>query len=119
MRDQNQQLKDFLSIWNIESLNSLIERRDLIEMALDIVSKTLKYDLVANIVHESPADVGREGKHDPLLDGSYKCHVKSRATQQWFEIKDFDVREVLPQQIGISESYIMIFERSVKRNPSM
>ena len=70
-----------------------------------------KYDLVANIIHESPADVGREGKVDPLQDGSYKCHVQNRGTQQWYEIQDLHVQEIMPQQIGISESYLLIFER--------
>jgi U4/U6.U5 tri-snRNP-associated protein 2 len=70
-----------------------------------------RYDLVANVIHESPADVGREGKHDPLQEGSYKCHIQNRGTQQWYEIQDLHVQEVMPQQIGISESYLLIFER--------
>lgn len=92
-----------------------MERMDLVEIAIDIISKRFKYDLVANIIHESPPEVGREGKHDPLLDGSYKCHVKSRGTQQWFEIQDLHVQEVLPQQIGVSESYLLIFERNTAK----
>jgi U4/U6.U5 tri-snRNP-associated protein 2 len=92
-----------------------MELSDLVESAIDVISKSNRYDLVANIIHESPPDVGREGKHDPLLDGSYKCHVKNRGTQQWYEIQDFHVQEVLPQQIGISESYVLIFERNTKR----
>jgi U4/U6.U5 tri-snRNP-associated protein 2 len=91
-----------------------MDRDDLMETAIDVVSKRYKYDLVANIIHESPPEVGREGQHDPLLDGSYKCHVKNRGRQQWFEIQDFHVREVLPQQIGVSESYLLMFERNSK-----
>lgn len=87
----------------------------MVELAIDVIAKSFKYDLVANIIHDSPPEVGREGKHDPLLDGSYKCHVKSRASQQWFEIQDFHVQEVLPQQIGVSESYLLIFERNAKK----
>lgn len=84
---------------------------------IDFVVKTLpdlltdKYDLVANITHQSPADVGREGKHDPLQEGSYKCHVQHRGTKQWYEIQDLHVQEIMPQQIGLSESYVLIFER--------
>ena len=94
-----------------------IEKSELIETALDFVVRTLpemlryKYDLVANIIHESPADVGREGKYDPLQEGSYKCHVQNCGTQQWYEIQDLHVQEIMPQQIGISESYLLIFER--------
>lgn len=85
--------------------------------AIDFVSKSLpalladKYDLVANITHVSPADVGREGTRDALEEGYYKCHVQNRSNKQWFEIHDDNVVEVMPQQIGLSESYLLIFER--------
>jgi len=60
----------------------------------------------------SPADVGREGQHDPLQDGSYKCHVQHRGgAKQWYEIQDLHVQEIMPQQISVSESYLLIFER--------
>jgi U4/U6.U5 tri-snRNP-associated protein 2 len=97
--------------------NGAVEKRDLVESAVDVVTKSLpdmlteKYDLVANITHESPADVGREGSYDPLQVGSYKCHVQHRGTKQWYEIQDLHVQEVMPQQIGLSESYLLIFER--------
>jgi U4/U6.U5 tri-snRNP-associated protein 2 len=73
-----------------------------------------KYDLVANVVHDSPADVGREGTaRDALQEGSYKCHVQHRAGhQQWYEIQDLHVQEIMPQQIGVSESYLLILERT-------
>ncbi|EED86325.1 predicted protein [Thalassiosira pseudonana CCMP1335] len=71
-----------------------------------------KYDLVANITHDLPAEVGREGKQrNPLEEGSYRCHVQHKATGQWYEIQDLDVRETMPQLIGVSESYLLIFER--------
>ena len=94
-----------------------IEKSELVETTLDFVVRSLpdmlscRYDLVANIIHESPADVGREGKYDPLQEGSYKCHVQNRGTKQWYEIQDLHVQEIMPQQIGISESYLLMFER--------
>lgn len=96
---------------------SAIEKEELINVTIDFVVRTLpdligyKYNLVANITHESPADVGREGLIDPLQEGSYKCHVQHRGTEQWYEMQDLHVTEVMPQQIGISESYVLIFER--------
>ena len=90
---------------------------DLLDATLNFVTKSLpdmladKYDLVANITHESPADVGREGKHDPLQEGSYKCHVQHKGTNQWYEIQDLHVQETMPQLIGVSESYVLIFQR--------
>jgi len=94
-----------------------LEKDELVQTVVDFCVKQLpdlladKYDLVANITHESPADVGREGKHDPLQEGSYKCHVQHRGTKQWYEIQDLHVQEIMPQQIGLSESYVLIFER--------
>jgi U4/U6.U5 tri-snRNP-associated protein 2 len=95
--------------------DSAVEKNDLVESVINFVSKSLpdliadKYDLVANITHESPADVGREGTFDPLQLGSYK--VTLRGTKQWYEIQDLHVQEIMPQQIGLSESYVLIFER--------
>jgi U4/U6.U5 tri-snRNP-associated protein 2 len=94
-----------------------LEKNELVDRAVDFVTTSLpdllahKYNLVANITHESPADVGREGQHDPLQDGSYKCHVQHRGTKQWYEIQDLVVKEIMPQLIGLSESYLLIFER--------
>mmetsp|Transcript_23668 Transcript_23668/g.56050 ORF Transcript_23668/g.56050 Transcript_23668/m.56050 type:complete len:611 (-) Transcript_23668:1528-3360(-) len=94
-----------------------LEKSDLVEATVDFVCKSLpdlladKYDLVANITHNSPADVGREGKHDPLQEGSYKCHIEHKASKQWFETQDLHVVETMPQLIGVSESYLLIFER--------
>jgi U4/U6.U5 tri-snRNP-associated protein 2 len=84
---------------------------------VDFVSRSLpdlledKYFLCANITHQSPAEVGREGVIDPLQVGSYKCHVQHRGTRQWYEIQDLHVQEIMPQQIGLTESNLLIFER--------
>ena len=100
-----------------EIAEQAIEKSDLLDKTLDFVTKGLpdmladKYDLVANITHDSPADVGREGKHDPLQEGCYKCHVQHKVTNQWYEIQDLHVQETMPQLIGVSESYVLIFER--------
>lgn len=96
---------------------SATEKIDLVEATIDFVSRSLpeliqhKYSLCANITHQSPADVGREGSFDPLQVGSYKCHVQHRGTQQWYEIQDLHVQEIMAQQIGLSESNLLIFER--------
>ncbi len=37
--------------------------------------------------------------------------MQHRATGQWYEIEDLDVGETMPQLIGVSESYLLIFER--------
>lgn len=97
--------------------NGIVEKAELVEATVNFVCRSLpdlladKYDLVANITHESPADVGREGKHDPLQEGSYKCHLQHKISKQWYEIQDLHVKETMPQLIGVSESYVLIFER--------
>jgi len=111
-------LKSLLKKYGREDIAAhALEKTDLIEAACDFLCKSLpdlladKYDLVANITHNSPADVGREGKHDPLQEGSYKCHIEHRSSNQWFETQDLHVEETMPQLIGVSESYLLIFER--------
>lgn len=108
------------------AVKGALEKDQLVELVLDFVVKRLpdlladKYDLVANITHESPVDVGREGKHDPLQEGSYKCHVQHLVANQWYEMQDLHVQEIMPQQIGLSESYVLIFERkSAQRSVSL
>ena len=74
-----------------------------------------KYDLVANICHDSPPGQGREDNQDPLAGGSYRCHVQNEDSQggvgQWYEMQDLHVGETMPQLIGVSESYMLIYRR--------
>jgi U4/U6.U5 tri-snRNP-associated protein 2 len=48
---------------------------------------------------------------DPLARGYYKVHLR-RNEQTWYEVQDLSVTEILPQQIGVSESLIVCFERN-------
>jgi U4/U6.U5 tri-snRNP-associated protein 2 len=101
-----------------EIANHAVEKKELLDSAVDFLCKSLpdllvdKYDLVANITHDTPSDVGREGKVDPLQEGSYKVHVQHLSTRQWYEIQDLHVQEIMPQQIGLSESYVLIFRKT-------
>jgi U4/U6.U5 tri-snRNP-associated protein 2 len=112
------ELKALLTRYGRDDIaQNAVEKPELVEKTIDFVIKSLpdmladKYDLVANIIHDSPADVGREGQHDPLQAGSYKCHVQHRGTGQWYEMQDLHVQETMPQLIGLSESLLLIFER--------
>jgi len=62
--------------------------------------ESIKYDLIANIVHE-----GEPGK------GSYRAHIYQKSTNQWFEMEDILVKPIMPQLIALSESYIQLYER--------
>ena len=37
--------------------------------------------------------------------------LMSKATEQWYEIQDLHVQETMPQLVGLSESYMLIYER--------
>ena len=70
-------------------VNDVIEKSDLIKHCLDFFATSLpdllsyKYDLVANITHDTPIEVGREGKQrNPLVEERYRCHVQHGITGQ-------------------------------------
>jgi len=92
---------------------NVVEKHELVHLVKDFCSKSLpnflaeKYNLVANITHAS--NDNNRGEGDPLQEGSYKCHVQHRA--QWYEMQDLHVQETMPQLIGLSESYVLIFEK--------
>ncbi|CCI39402.1 unnamed protein product [Albugo candida] len=86
------------------------------ELAIKLQEATVtstKYNLVANICHDSPLNKGKTTNlnTNPLTEGSYRVHVQNRATEQWYEIQDLHVQETLPQLIGVSETYMLIYER--------
>lgn len=56
------------------------------------------YDLIANVVHE--------GKPD---SGTYRAQV--RHGEEWYDIQDLHVNKILPQQVTVSECYLLLFER--------
>lgn len=108
------ELKRFLAQYNITATN-IVEKQELVELAQDFVVNKLpdvlstKYDLVANICHDSPP--GESGQALRQADGSYRVHVLNKATQQWYEIQDLHVTETMPQAIGLSESYLLVYQR--------
>eukprot|EP00527_Entomoneis_sp_CCMP2396_P007859 CAMPEP_0198147704 /NCGR_PEP_ID=MMETSP1443-20131203/37352_1 /TAXON_ID=186043 /ORGANISM="Entomoneis sp., Strain CCMP2396" /LENGTH=551 /DNA_ID=CAMNT_0043812143 /DNA_START=39 /DNA_END=1691 /DNA_ORIENTATION=+ len=96
------EIKDALRSFGKEDIyKGAMEKDELVEATINFLCRELpdlladKYDLVANITHQSPADVGREEKVDPLQEGSYKCHVQHSATRQWYEIQDLHVQEIM------------------------
>jgi len=84
-----------------------------------------KYDLIANICHDSFVRVGESvtltsnsastgasaGTKSVLDNGCYRIHLQNKVTEQWFELQDLHVSETMPQLIGLSESYMLVYER--------
>jgi U4/U6.U5 tri-snRNP-associated protein 2 len=93
---QAKELKVMLQRYGQSALaDGVLERKELVDAAVDFAVTRLP-DLLAD-------------KYD--LVGFYKCHVQHRGTNQWYEMQDLHVQEIMPQQIGLSESYVLIFER--------
>ncbi|KRX44735.1 U4/U6.U5 tri-snRNP-associated protein 2 [Trichinella britovi] len=64
------------------------------------------YDMIANIVHD--------GKPDPG-EGSYRIQLVHKGTGKWFELEDLHVKEILPQMITLTESYIQVWEMNFEK----
>merc|ERR1712136_7189 len=61
------------------------------------------YDLVANITHDGKSDTG-----------TYRVHVLHKGTGQWYEMQDLHVRDILPQMITLSESYVQVYKLNME-----
>ncbi|KAF4325071.1 hypothetical protein G195_001657 [Phytophthora kernoviae 00238/432] len=112
---QNKSISELRTLLRKHKQNSddCVEKADLVEKILRVTLPSTKYNLIANICHDSPVTTGQEAalQTNPLTEGTYRVHVQNRATEQWYEIQDLHVQETMPQLIGVSESYLMIYER--------
>ena len=45
------------------------------------------------------------------LPGKFRTHCLNKTTSQWYEIQDLYVKEMSPQVIGMSESYMLVYEK--------
>ncbi len=63
---------------------------------------TRDYNLIANIIHDGTAD-----------KGSYRVQVKKHSSREdWVDIQDLYVANILPQDVVVSQSYIHFYESS-------
>ena len=65
-----------------------------------------KYNLVANVTHE--------GKPE---SGAYRAAVWHKADGNWYDTEDLTVKEVLPQQVVLTETYLQIYELDKDAKP--
>ena len=80
--------------------------------------KKVIYNLVANICHDSPSTQGKQRRPqeiDPLRLGKYRIQLRNCAKDNknkvWFEFEGLQVKELMPQQIGNSEAYMLLYKR--------
>eukprot|EP00615_Pteridomonas_danica_P001387 CAMPEP_0114336228 /NCGR_PEP_ID=MMETSP0101-20121206/5568_1 /TAXON_ID=38822 ORGANISM="Pteridomonas danica, Strain PT" /NCGR_SAMPLE_ID=MMETSP0101 /ASSEMBLY_ACC=CAM_ASM_000211 /LENGTH=285 /DNA_ID=CAMNT_0001468083 /DNA_START=806 /DNA_END=1663 /DNA_ORIENTATION=+ len=106
------ELKDILKTHKV-GWEGCVEKADLIDQVNSkVLAKIItKYDLLANVCHDSPPGQKKESQMSPLDAGSYRVHIQNKATEQWYEIQDLHVQETMPQLVGLSESYMLIYER--------
>lgn len=107
----------------------------------NLLKSSTKYDLVANICHQSEnsatniaigdASTGfappekkkkkatsSEEDTEAIQNGIYKIHLNKPNLEnildtQWFELQDLHITETTPQVIGVSQSYILLFEKKL------
>lgn len=70
------------------------------------------YDLIANISHDGEPGIGKAKQtvKGSAFQGSYNVHLLHKGANQWFDLQDLHVNEILPPMITLSESYIQIWE---------
>lgn len=125
---EKEELNHLKSSSSSSSSNSLIEMKIIAKSTLERLElfRSTKYDLIANICHDSEGGatgidvgdnnlvisnvkrpisvntaVGAAAAGDDVINrGSYKIHLPFKATGQWYEIQDLRVNETTPQLIG-------------------
>ena len=45
------------------------------------------------------------------IPGKFRTHCLNKTTNQWYEVQDLFVTEANPQLIGLSESYLLLYEK--------
>ena len=58
-----------------------------------------KYDLIANVVHDGLPD-----------QGSFRVHMHRKVEDQWYEVENLRVVDILPQVVALSETYMQVYE---------
>ncbi|CAE7363473.1 Usp39, partial [Symbiodinium microadriaticum] len=136
---EKKQLQDVARTCMIRRCSDNLEDSELMDECDATTLLSSKYDLMANICHDSAVSQGMtivtdskkpkskaqlqqtsghaagksavNGGLNVLEGGSYRVHIQNKATSQWFELQDLHVMETMPQMIGLSESYMLIYEK--------
>ncbi len=72
----------------------------LIEFSLiDTKNKHYKYNLTSNVIHD--------GKYET---GNFRVQVLHKQMEDWFDVQDLHINQILPELVVLSESYIQFYE---------
>lgn len=114
-----------------KQMSVIIDKEELVCLARAISDQQrrifgTKYDLICNICHDSVIGQGlqvgeQKNMHttqskpavatEGIIPGKFRTHCLNRTTNQWYEIQDLYVTEMSPQIIGLSESYLLVYEK--------
>jgi len=120
------------SVWDTQKNPTVVTfpLKDLdLTFCMEDKSKKITYDIIANIVHDDARrdelddsrwrEKTRKGNARKTLDtagkpdeGYYRVQVLHQQSDCWFEIQDVQVKQVLREEVQLSESYIQIWKRS-------
>lgn len=94
----------------------VVERAELVRRAKRVIREirnkyVTKYDLVSNIVHDIGTTEEIVEGADPIQVGTYHVNVHHQGSDQWYDIEDLHVKEIMPYQIGMSESNLLVYRR--------
>ena len=62
-----------------------------------------EYDLIASVAHGGASQ--RLGKE------MYSVHAKHAGSKKWYSMTDLDTAEILPEQVALSETYVLCYEQ--------
>lgn len=83
----------------LKTESGIEKNRTLVNFAVsDLTIGNTRYNLVANISHAGD-----------VKDGHYLIHIKQAGS--WFEVHDLEIKEIHPQTIFLTDSYIQVWER--------
>ena len=77
-----------------------LDLKELVASPAGVDKPQMIYDLVGSVIHTGKAD-----------SGTYKVQAIHEPSQEWHDIQDLLVDQIMPQQVTVSESYILLFKK--------
>lgn len=79
---------------------------DLLDVGIIWKSVNCKYRLIGTVSHEGSLEKGR-----------FKVAVFHEASKSWYDVTDISVEKTVFQLISLRDSYVLLYEMVVERNP--
>lgn len=78
----------------------------------------LKQQSNAKFVYDCVASIRHSGNDEDDPESYFKMHVQRGENEnpKWYDVQDLVVKEVIPQEVSVSESLVLVYER--KQTPN-